>query len=313
MGLAKGPMKKGGNRNIKKDAIDLEHLVDLWGEIAKTNDCIFSNFGEYKHIWGECAPRPDLVNFIDLSTCLQRVSPTLNVGYSDLKEAVSMILSRQPHLKPKPQQPLAEVSGHIADKLLVVQKHLRSLAWNNGWEERLDKFIGKLQPGKADKFNGFIQQLQKHHQIATPKKKALKVAKSDVSTPAKDEYGLPKIPALSQASEDGDDLLPGEATTPLPSRKAEIKRMKKPVCSPQKRPAAHHKGLAEKAALYFTRGTKQSYITALEPGSHKKKLWVAISKKQSLNHQALVQKIYKAKPCSKEKALAMREEALASF
>lgn len=294
-------MRRGGSRNQKKDVIDMEH------------------FGDYKSVWGECAPRADLCNFHDLVKSMHRVSPELNIGYGDLKEAAQALLQRDPSQKPKPNQSIMEASQYIADKLLIVQKHMRNLAFNAGHESKLSKFLEKLTNSKAERFKCLVKSLQDARALAKgspEKKKKLMPHLSEVSTPAKDEYGLPLVPCSQQS---GDSILDDEGH-PLPSRKRDIKEMyKKPCASPKKlakKPSTKTKTKTPekpskgKPKLYLTKGTLQSYICAVEPGEDKKHLWVAITKKQSAAHKSVAEQIFKDMPSSKEEALKMRDDAL---
>ena len=306
----------------KKDVIDMEHLLDLWQDLGKsTPEGIFHNFGDYKSAWGECAPRADLCNFHDLVKSMRRVSPELNIGYGDLKEAAQALLQRDPSQKPKPNQSIMEASQYIADKLLIVQKHMRNLAFNAGHESKLSKFLEKLTNSKAERFKCLVKSLQDARALAKgspEKKKKLMPHLSEVSTPAKDEYGLPLVPCSQQS---GDSILDDEGH-PLPSRKRDIKEMyKKPCASPKKlakKPSTKTKTKTKtpekpskgKPKLYLTKGTLQSYICAVEPGEDKKHLWVAITKKQSAAHKSVAEQIFKDMPSSKEEALKMRDDAL---
>ena len=94
--MPKKVAQKGGAKNRRKDAIDGEHLLDMWEALARGSESIFGQFGEYKTVWAECAARPDLVNLLDLLGCLMKVSPTLNVGYGDLKEVCLLFFQETP-------------------------------------------------------------------------------------------------------------------------------------------------------------------------------------------------------------------------
>ena len=60
--------------------------------------------------------------------------------------------------------------------------------------------------------------------------------------------------------------------------------------------------------LFTTFGTDQSYICAKE--DNKRKLWVAVSKRQSNNHADLIRKIFLERPKSKAEALKLRQKHL---
>ena len=325
-----GSMRRGGNRNQKKDVIDIEYLVDQWVAIGKQHDGLFNNFGDYRNVWGECAPRTDLVNLLELLVAIQKVSPGMNVGYGDLKECASLVFQSVGGLKPKPHQTLSENASWVADKMVVAQKHCRALAFNKGWKENLEKFLDKLPQGKKARFASFVDDLKEGNEKQESPQKKLKAEADMVSPVTKDEFGLPVV-GLSQGSGSGDELLEGLEKGPLPSRKKDIRALfKKPSCkekgepskckktkSMKKQPAQSKPKKAEVKAtppgtkLYITRGSLQSYITAQEPGQSKKHLWVAITKAQTTKHTAIAEQIYLANPTSKQKALDMREKLLA--
>ena len=214
--------------------------------------------------------------------------------------------------------------------MVVAQKHCRALAFNKGWKENLEKFLDKLPQGRKARFASFVDDLREgFEKEETPKKKKLKAHSSDISPVSKDEFGLPVL-ALGEGT--GDELLEGLEKEPLPSRKKDIRALfKKPggkvkkKAPKSKKTKSMKKGPAPSKAqkkeakaappgtklYYITRGSLQSYITAQEPGQSKKYLWVAITKAQTIKHTAIAEKIWIAKPTSKQAALDMREKFLA--
>lgn len=216
----------------------------------------------------------------------------------------------------------------------------------SGCDLKLSQLMKKLSQNKQDKLQDFVDYLRKINaedeveqppQPAASKDKiAAPVAKPaqeiELSQVSQDEFGLPKVP-LSDASSDL------ELGKPLPISKQEIRKtkgtfdMKRPAShkrpaaakakakskaskpSSLKRPAGNEKEHAKDPAeqegevqLFATFGTDQSYICAKD--GNKKKLWVAVSKRQSLHHADLVKKIYHKNPKSKAEALNFRQKFL---
>lgn len=130
--MAPKEKKRGGSRNKAKDVVDLDHLSDAWLDLYKRGVEIFDSFGEYTGLWTECAPRGDLVDLIPIANAISKVSPGLQVGYGDLKECVTMCMNMEPSCKPKKKESVQEAAKHVADKLVMVQKHFRSIALNQG-------------------------------------------------------------------------------------------------------------------------------------------------------------------------------------
>ena len=64
----------------------------------------------------------------------------------------------------------------------------------------------------------------------------------------------------------------------------------------------------DEGQLFTTFGTDQSYICAKE--DNKKKLWVAVNKRQSIKHADMIQKIFLERPKSKAEALKLRQQHL---
>lgn len=160
---------------------------------------------------------------------------------------------------------------------------------------------------------------------------------------SQDEWGLPKVPSLSQVSSPTELDLPEN----LPISKVEIRLLKKPAAetnSPMKRPSASRMSLkrpasapavseakrpasstAPKAApqasmarpagiekqYKATYATRQSYLCIKDAqNGSKPKLWVAISQKQSVHHQAILKRIVESLPQTKEEAVALRVQFL---
>ena len=123
---------KGGVRNKAKDVVDIDHLVDLWMELSKKGYEIFSSFGEYQGVWAECAPRPDLADLVEMTRCMAKVSPGLQIKYGDLKEAAIACMNKDQSCKPLKTDSVQEASKKIADKFVIIQKHFRVIALNKG-------------------------------------------------------------------------------------------------------------------------------------------------------------------------------------
>ena len=131
-------------RNKKKDVVDIAHVVDLWLDLSRQQDELFK-FGEYKGLWAECSCRPDIVNLVDVCWSLSKVSSSLNVGYGDLKEACTVLFNKDPSLKPNAAHTAPKAAAFVADKLVVVQKHFRSVSLNKGWDHKLAKLMEKAR------------------------------------------------------------------------------------------------------------------------------------------------------------------------
>lgn len=208
---------------------------------------------------------------------------------------------------------------------------------------KLSLLMKKLSQNKQDKLQDFVDYLKKINaeddpedppkEIATPLG-TTKHQEFELSQVSQDEFGLPKVPCSDASS----DLDVGH---PLPISKQEIRKaegaidLKRPAChkkpagkakasgqskampSSLKRPAANNQkepvptdpaGQEGELQLFPTFGTDQSYICAKE--DNKKKLWVAVSKRQSLNHADMIKKIFHQKPKSKAEALNFRQRLL---
>ena len=219
----------------------------------------------------------------------------------------------------------------------------------SGCDLKLSQLMKKLSQNKQDKLQDFVDYLRKinaEDEVEQPPQPA--ASKDEIAAPvakpaqeielsqvSQDEFGLPKVP-LSDASSDL------ELGKPLPISKQEIRKTKGTF--DMKRPASHKRPAAAKAKasgkskaskpsslkrpagnekehvpkdpaeqegevqLFATFGTDQSYICAKD--GNKKKLWVAVSKRQSLHHADLVKKIYHNNPKSKAEALNFRQKFL---
>ena len=126
---------KGGTKNRRKAAIDCEHLLDIWEARPKGNDCIVGFFQRIPDGLGKFSARSDLVNLLNVLASMAKVSASLNVGYRDLK--VLPLLSETSDQKPKSSISTSECPRWVADILVVVQKHMRALVWNQGSEGKL--------------------------------------------------------------------------------------------------------------------------------------------------------------------------------
>ena len=132
MAKKKSPPRRGGSRNKCRESINLEHLCDQWLELHQRGFDLFGSFGEYEGLWTECAPRPAIADLIPLVKALALVSPGLLASYGDLKEAASMCMLKEPSCKPKKQDSVVEAAKFVGDKLVIVQKHFRAIALNQG-------------------------------------------------------------------------------------------------------------------------------------------------------------------------------------
>ena len=153
---------RGGSRNKAKDEVDIDHLCDLWLDLHRKNFDVFGSFGEYKGLWAECAARPDLVELIPMARVMCTCSPSLMIGYSDLKEAALMTMNKDISTKPLKEETVQECSRFVADKFVVVQKHFRAISLNKDWKSKLNILMGKLSVNKQNKLQEFVDQLQEH-------------------------------------------------------------------------------------------------------------------------------------------------------
>ena len=124
---------RGGSRNKAKDVVDIDHLVDLWMDLSKKGCDVFSTFGEYQGVWAECAPRPCLVDLVDMARAMAKVSPGLQIKYGDLKEAAVACMHKDQSMKPSKTDTVQEASKKIADKFVIIQKHFRVLSIHKGF------------------------------------------------------------------------------------------------------------------------------------------------------------------------------------
>ena len=345
----------GGSRNKAKDEVDIDHLCDLWLDLHRKNFDVFGSFGEYKGLWAECAARADLVELIPMARVMCTCSPSLMIGYSDLKEAALMTMNKDISTKPLKEETVQECSRFVADKFVVVQKHFRAISLNKDWKSKLNILMGKLSVNKQNKLQEFVDQLQEASKQNTPcspkasakspkgsarSSSAMPVADEEATLPlsqvSQDDYGLPKLSGLASESEadvevpnlpvskqeirnfksqkgvsplkrPASQLQPGSQFAKKPAARAEKLKIKKEAKPTFKRPASKFQLPAGSpfAAIFCS---QQSYICFRDGGS--KKLWVAISAKQSANHAALIKKILEMNPASKQQALDFRSQVL---
>ena len=207
-------MKRGGSRNKKKDVVDIAHVVDLWLDLSRQQDELFK-FGEYKGLWAECSCRPDIVNLVDVCWSLSKVSSSLNVGYGDLKEACTVLFNKDPSLKPNAAHTVPKAAAFVADKLVVVQKHFRSVSLNKGWDHKLAKLMEKLSMPKQEKLNKFVDYLRK-----------LNDWRSDASQPASDVQEAQTKNAISESSKPSSSKVPSCKETPVQVKANTAKKRK---------------------------------------------------------------------------------------
>lgn len=229
--LARMSRPKGGHRNKPKDVVDHEHLCDLLLDLHRKNVDIFGSFGEYAGLWPECAARPDLVELIPMCRAIYTCSPGLQIGYGDLKEVVTMVLHKDVSCKPKTTETVADTARFVADKFVIVQKHFRTIALNNGWKSRLHVLMKKLSQGKQCILEDFVTLLQQGNKI-DPEKEPGSSSKKRSQAAANSSQGLAsssKEPAMSSKG-------------PSPKKRKACKGQDK---SPAQSPQAGHKGSSE--------------------------------------------------------------------
>lgn len=200
---------KGGHRNKPKDVVDHEHLCDLLLDLHRKNVDIFGSFGAYAGLWPECAARPDLVELIPMCRAIYTCSPGLQIGYGDLKEVVTMVLHKDVSCKPKSSETVADTARFVADKFVIVQKHFRNIALNNGWKSKLHILLKKVSAGKQYILQEFVEMLQQGNKMepdvepaSASKKKSQAAASSSKGPPSslkrmESEKEPEKEPAMS--------------------------------------------------------------------------------------------------------------------
>lgn len=323
---------KGGARNYKKESVDRVHLLDKLRKYVLSSDQPF-HLHEYESLWASCRPRlSSIAAMHELISVLIEVSPSCSILYSDLKPTVLDVMHKHPVLRGR--QNAEDRSQHIADKLMVLQKHLRQVAADLASIEQsglpqyqkaaLQKLFAKMKSSDADDLE------------SEPKKRKLQPTVSEVTT---DSQGWPVIPGLATEQNSEEELLlkHQDDEKHLPCTKKEIKEtFKKPAAAKAslKKPPVEEsssKGEASPAAKNPTVKTdfklvmadlklngpfaEKSYIVQKING--KPVLVVACVKKQTKHFHKVLQTVManlkkKSEP-RKSDAIALRDKALEKY
>ncbi len=335
-------MSKGGARNYKKDSIDKEHLADRLRDYVKMSKDPFQ-LQDYERMWASCRPRVSaLAQLVELGHALADTCPQMTIRYSDLKLVLQDILREHPGVRPGRENPDVKAK-HLADKLMVVQKHLRQVSTDPGLKE-LKKQLPRYL---ADSFEELIVKISDGSGEAPDPKRQLQARISDVSL---DSEGWPaaltrpksspskkqRLPdSKPEENEEGDSenelLKQNDHGSTLPCYKKDIKAIKKPAASETevvdkivaRRPSAKPKKKAAPTEDFklissdlSLKGpfTNQSYIVQGKGG--KPKLVVACSRKASEDFhevlQGVLEKMKKMKGATKSTAVAERNRLLAT-
>ena len=308
MVLKKGTksFSKGGAKNWKKPQTDEEHLVDKLEEYI--DGCDGGDpfaLHEYTGLWSTCRPRiKSLVQMKSLLLVLLNVQPSCSIVYTTLRSTFLTMLVRKPELKPKNQSHM-QYAKHLADKLVLAQKHLRALATDPSLIEKAN-----LPKWHQQCIVDIIQHVDTPGHAKPPR--ALQREHSLGSECSVDSDGLPKLHSLSGwagtlASDDVESDLLAEAAMdaePLPPTKLKIKkaklRMKKPEAAPgslgiMKKPSAKKTSKIDyDAAIDCSKlkvhgpFTEKSYIVEAGVGHV-----CTVHKKQIKDHHALIKTIHK--------------------
>ena len=320
-----------GSKNYPKDAVQVQSLAGSFKTVYKNMGPSGFDLKEYNGLWDSCAARPCLGDLDHLLKCMMQVSPCLNVGNNDLVQALGDCFHDVQCTVLEPKK--------LAGKLLVVQKHTRSLKFGKGNEAKLLNLKKKMNGDQAQRLEAVLASLQplqpqkpkEEEEEKSPmpppsKNRSLKQAVSDVSVDEDgnptwsflpvEAQGRPKKTAACEGSEgNGDNLLSLKHTKGIYKK------------DPQKKPAsAKAKGKpskpmkvamkTKKASLLSTtekvKGpwkihgpfmkTGKSYVTS--DGDHV----VTVTRKQSANFHKAVEKIYNWILKTK-KGVVTREEA----
>ncbi|CAE6921974.1 unnamed protein product [Symbiodinium sp. CCMP2592] len=134
------------------------HLLDKLRKYVLSSDQPF-HLHEYETLWASCRPRlSSIAAMRELVSVLIEVSPSCSILYSDLKPTVLDVMHKHPVLRGR--QNAEDRSQHIADKLMVLQKHLREVAADLESIEQsglpqyqkaaLQKLFGKMKASSSD-------------------------------------------------------------------------------------------------------------------------------------------------------------------
>jgi hypothetical protein len=340
MDTSPAAMKKqyrGGAINYQKGNTDTEYLADALSHYVKQHGPLDAfQLGEYHTLSANHAVRgPALAKIGQLVLCLLKVRSDACITYSDLKITLSNLLLKFPELK---QQKHHNWAADMADRLMVILKHTRSLALGENcdivWKRATTNVPHYLMP--------VMQQIRNIIKGSDAELPAAEIAEthntkrklvSHDSNVSVDEMGLPALSWVHHAMKVHKDLDPLDAAAEelgiVPPTKQELKGKmgfikKKPAGA--KEPSVM-KSVAKgtKAMQVTTTGNckidkvslrlqgpfqKQSYITHLKPP----KLIVACTKQQHMKHHDILKKVLlyitKQPYCTKAQAVAKRDELL---
>ena len=121
--------QKGGPRNFRKPATDLEHLHDGLEELA--SEGVKDAFATYEYCH-QSSPsiRPRLKSLAQMKELLMKLvaaNPHMTILYSDLKKAFTDVFDANRDIKPDRAGSSAQNAQRLASTLIVVQKHCRDI------------------------------------------------------------------------------------------------------------------------------------------------------------------------------------------
>lgn len=223
---------KGGAINYQKPDVDEEHLKDALKDYAMQHDMPFHLY-EYQGLWANCKPRvSSLLKLIPLITVLLSVCPEAGIKYAALKKAFIDLFHESPSLKPVKSK-VDEAAKHIADKLLVVQKHVRII--KNNFDEFTDKLSASERRLLEETLSSLPASEGKVPSKATPeqspRKRALARHKSDSSEVSVDGTMKRLSTWISVSCVEEESILPPTKAKILEKKKQLLEVMKKPASS----------------------------------------------------------------------------------
>ena len=204
--------------NYPRDAVQVQALAGLFKEVLKEYGPHGFYLHDYNGLWSSCAARPSLADLENLLNCLVRVSPSLNVGQTDLKCALGDAFYSLPDASHDLNR------EKIAAQLVVAQKHLRNLKAGKDSAKLVSVLKGKMTHTQAAKLDKLLAQVSfapvglSNPNKSPEKKRTLHSTPSVGSEASVDDNGFPrwsflpegKKPAGETEYDDGDELLQGE-------------------------------------------------------------------------------------------------------
>lgn len=318
-----------GSLNYPKDSVQVQSLAGSFKTVYKNMGPSGFDLKEYNGLWEACAARPCLGDLDHLLKCMMDVSPGLNVGHNDLDQALGDCFHdvKCTVLEPK----------KLARKLLVVQKHTRSLKFGQGADKKLLSLKKKMSGDQAQRLEAILACLQplstakpkEEQKSLMPSPSTSRVLKPTVSDCSVDsdgnptwsflpveKQGPPKKTAACEGSEgNGDNLLSLKHTKGI-YQKAPLKKPASPKASGKPSTPMKVAMKTKKSPFLSTteklkgpwkihgpfKKTGKSYVTS--DGQHV----VTVNSKQSANFHKVVDKIYNWILKTK-KGVVTREEA----